>query len=362
MSVQLDHHQIEAFGEAILDAFTPATLDQMLFYKLGRRLHNVAPTNVEFPTTVFEAITKAQREGWIDRMILGARQAVPGNPTLLIFSQQFGLVSTDLALERLVVETSSFLDPSDFASNLGEAETRVCQMKIEANIGLVRGTGFLVANDLIFTNYHVVESVIEGVQGRATPSGLCAKEGDVTCLFDYKVMNGAVTYPGNPYRLAADWLVASSPNSPPDQLPSDEHLDYALIRLAGAPGKDTVGKKEVGGKPRGFIPMPDADHPFRPESPLIIMQHPNGQPVSFAIETRSVIGLNENGTRVRYRTNTLPGSSGSPCFSENWGLVALHHSGDPNFEPRHKPSYNEGIPFKAILSHLPAGIKALFSK
>ena len=32
--------------------------------------------------------------------------------------------------------------------------------------------------------------------------------------------------------------------------------------------------------------------------------------------------------------------------------VALHHSGDPNFDPAHKPDYNEGIPFTAILALL----------
>jgi V8-like Glu-specific endopeptidase len=60
----------------------------------------------------------------------------------------------------------------------------------------------------------------------------------------------------------------------------------------------------------------------------------------------------ENNTRVRYRTNTEEGSSGSPCFNQDWELVALHHSGDPNFE--RPATYNEGIPFEAILKRLAA--------
>lgn len=43
---------------------------------------------------------------------------------------------------------------------------------------------------------------------------------------------------------------------------------------------------------------------------------------------------------IRYRTNTLPGSSGSPCFSQGWDLVALHHNGDPEFWT---PTYNAAI-------------------
>jgi V8-like Glu-specific endopeptidase len=65
-----------------------------------------------------------------------------------------------------------------------------------------------------------------------------------------------------------------------------------------------------------------------------------------------VIGANGNGTRMQYRVNTEGGSSGAPCFNTEWQLVALHHSGDPNFEVDHKPTYNEGIPVGAILKLL----------
>ena len=66
--------------------------------------------------------------------------------------------------------------------------------------------------------------------------------------------------------------------------------------------------------------------------------------MKLALETAGMIGLNGNGSRVRYTTNTEPGSSGSPCFDQNWDLIALHHSGDPNWDP----SWNEGIPIKLI--------------
>jgi V8-like Glu-specific endopeptidase len=74
-----------------------------------------------------------------------------------------------------------------------------------------------------------------------------------------------------------------------------------------------------------------------------------GAPLKLAMETQAIMGLNQNSTRVKYRTNTEPGSSGSPCFDADWNLVALHHLGDPNFS---KPEYNQGIPFMAILDAL----------
>ena len=78
------------------------------------------------------------------------------------------------------------------------------------------------------------------------------------------------------------------------------------------------------------------------------MQHPRGEPLKLALDDDGVLSLNENETRLRYETNTDKGSSGSPCFTFKWDLVALHHSGDPDFDPAHKPTYNEGIPMTAI--------------
>ena len=51
-------------------------------------------------------------------------------------------------------------------------------------------------------------------------------------------------------------------------------------------------------------------------------------------------------TRVRYRTNTLTGSSGSPCFDVDWNFIALHHAGEPGTEAKS----NEGIPVDTLLA------------
>jgi len=59
-----------------------------------------------------------------------------------------------------------------------------------------------------------------------------------------------------------------------------------------------------------------------------------------------MIGTNTSATRVRHRTNTQAGSSGSPCFDRNWNLIALHHYGDAKYG--HAPLFNQGIPIAAI--------------
>ena len=81
------------------------------------------------------------------------------------------------------------------------------------------------------------------------------------------------------------------------------------------------------------------------------MQHPNALPLKLALATNGVEQLNQNSTRVTYRTNTEPGSSGSPVFDQNWNLVALHHWGDSAWFPS---PHNEGIPVAAIKNYLEA--------
>jgi hypothetical protein len=62
-----------------------------------------------------------------------------------------------------------------------------------------------------------------------------------------------------------------------------------------------------------------------------------------------VIGLNANGTRVRYATHLESGASGSPCFTLDWTLAALHHYGDPLFG---HPSRSQGVPIGMIRDRL----------
>jgi len=93
--------------------------------------------------------------------------------------------------------------------------------------------------------------------------------------------------------------------------------------------------------------------------PLFIVQHPDGEPLKLALDTEAVIEVLDEGATLRYRTNTLPGSSGSPCFNSQWQWVALHHSGDPCFPHR----YNAGSSVQAIMAVLERrGVRSLLGK
>ncbi len=364
-AMKLTGSQYQQLTNALLDAFpTPARLAEMVRFRIEKNLHTIAIGD-DLKEIVFKLIRTAEAEGWTAHLVVAARESNPGNPSLLAFSQQFGLAPRSPLrpeLERIIKATNSFLDVDKWRTRLGQIETQVCRIEIRSNRGMIYGTGFLLAHDVVITNYHVMEAVIEGVQGRATNRGASALPRDVILRFDFKrLVDGTTLNPGTVYRLATEnWLIDTSPMSPVDSipepkydLPESEHLDYALLRVDGTPGNDAVGNKaEPAASPRKWIEVPTEVPNIHLNTALFIVQHPQGDPLQLALETDAIIRVNANNTRVSYRTNTLPGSSGSPCFNSNWELVALHHSGDPNFDPAHKPTYNEGIPIVAIVDLL----------
>ena len=69
-----------------------------------------------------------------------------------------------------------------------------------------------------------------------------------------------------------------------------------------------------------------------------------------------MIEVAANRGRLKYRTRTDFGSSGAPCFDQDWNVIALHQSGHPDF--KRTAEYNQGIPIDSIVSALPADLLA----
>lgn len=226
------------------------------------------------------------------------------------------------------------IDVLVWRERLGRLERQVCRIERD---GRALGTGFLVSPRAVLTNWHVVE--------RAATAGSLAQ---IACRFDYRREADGSRHEGVTAALdAASPLIDHSPygareekniHEPP---PAPDELDYALLRL-----RDPIG--DVDG--RGWLTVTPA--PLPPvDAPLLILQHPDGKPIKLALDTHAVLGVNSNKTRLRYATNTECGSSGSPCFSLAWDLLALHHFGDPTWETG-KPTFNQGVPIGLIRSQL----------
>lgn len=348
--------QIERLMNALSTAFDESTLDILVTTRVDPRgLGQYTSTKLELPTQAFNLIKHAEAEDFTRALVDAARELRPKNADFLALADEIKVTplgrqpALRATLERIVRQNNDFLDVFLFRTRLAEIEVQVC--RIELNVrndrgetGQMTGTGFLVSANIVMTNYHVVEPLIQ-----RTADGWSSQLEDVTVRFDYKKIGADVVNPGVTYRLATPWLIDQSPDE--SRGPAGEALDYALIRLDGDAGNEAVGGwPGVAGPPkRGWMPLKRSGYPFRTDTELIIFQHPSGSPLAIAFDTNSIISTNAQGTRVRYRTNTEAGSSGSPCFNSALNLVALHHAGDPAYGPA---TFNEGIPIDAIVTVL----------
>ena len=78
-----------------------------------------------------------------------------------------------------------------------------------------------------------------------------------------------------------------------------------------------------------------------------IIQHPRGRRKEIAIHNNQVIRVQDK--VLHYRTDTEPGSSGSPVTNNDWQLVALHHAG---WKENEVQATNEGIKIPSIVADL----------
>lgn len=198
-----------------------------------------------------------------------------------------------LSQER-IIGSSDLLDINylELAIAVGRAVARI-------QIGNEYGTGFLVGPGLLMTNHHVIQD--PDVARRAVAQ------------FDYQDNASQEMLPRQDFRCDVNTFFSTS---------SD--LDFTIVGVVSRSDKNRVltsypwlkmiadlGKAEKG-------------------DPLNIIQHPRGGLKQIAFRRNEVIEIpEEKKDFLYYTTDTEPGSSGSPCFNDQWELVALHHSGVP---------------------------------
>jgi hypothetical protein len=348
----LSGSELREMRRALMSAFpSPEDLKQLLL-DIDKRWAVIVPANANLGTAVFEILEDSEAEGWTDELIIAACAARPGNPYLAAVAEPIGLApKLPGGLEQLITKHGGLHDVARLREGLWLTEARVCHVESPTRDGAtVTGTAFLVGRDLALTSFHVVQHLDAG---RGDPAAMRLR-------FDFKRLeDGTTLNPGVVHGLATDWLVSSSPPSAFDEgaaagVPSTDELDYALLRLDSPVGDARVSPTGVGrGEPRrGWVALrPDVPEP-EPGTIVAIVQHPDGRPMKLAADV--AIGVNENATRLRYQTDTLPGSSGAPCFDLEWRLLAVHQSGDPRFAITHQAEHNQGIPIRAICAQLAA--------
>jgi V8-like Glu-specific endopeptidase len=314
----------EDLTKALLSGFpTRERLDALLDFGLDKRPDDY-PGAVS--AAVQKLVTDVNADDGVTRLVTQAVKRTPNASLRAFHDEYFALVSPEARGPSFQSQITGlgFQNLGDWIDRATAIKAQVCRVEV----GNATGTGFLVGPDLVITNYHVIESVV----GSQSPG--------VVLRFDLTAPGRA----GSERTLAAEWLVEFSRYSAVDldenatsTAPANE-LDYAVLRTKAAVGDEPVNQ----GRRRGWQAFSKQAPICTEGAPLVIVQHPQGEHMQMALDTNAILKVGP--TRVRYRTNTKHGSSGSPCFDLAWNLLALHHSGDQSF----KAIWNEGIPVRSI--------------
>lgn len=163
------------------------------------------------------------------------------------------------------------------------------------------GTGFMISPRLALTNNHVLPDAESARFSR----------------LEFNFQNGANGLP----------LAASQFDLEPDAFfRTDPDLDVTVVAVAAQSRPDGTA-----------APVPLAGFGFNRTSrdqgkillgeSINIIQHPEGQEKQLALQQNELV--DRFGDFLHYRTDTSPGSSGSPLYNNQWEILGVHHSGVP---------------------------------
>ena len=184
------------------------------------------------------------------------------------------------------------------------------------------GTGFLVSESILLTNYHVLNSVDVARTAQ--------------CIFNFQVDPDGRSLPTSAFRLDPDRLFLCSPYDP--ERPEAGGLDFAFVWVDGAPGRQF-----------GVVPLDRNFFKIDVGELANVIQHPDGLQKTVVVQNNTV--THQDAAVVHYTSDTAHGSSGAPVFSNRWRPVALHHASVESPAGTAHPAgpfINEGIKFSAI--------------
>lgn len=218
-------------------------------------------------------------------------------------------VSTLTAVER-INGIVNFQD-KNVLDRLSAIARAVCRL---LKNGQPIGTGFLVSDDIIITNHHVIESPQDAT--------------NMIAEFEFELDSNQIPKKSSCFKLNASKFFLTSTLDYNADIPNSG-LDFTLIALEpfGTSGEPLSGFSPVNlDGNQGKI--------IKGES-CVIIQHPNGLPKKIVLKDTAF--FSETDTRLIYESDTLPGSSGSMVVGlGTCEIIALHHSGLPRVDDQNR--------------------------
>ena len=283
--------------------------------------------NAAAPAGLLEAVVRSARDlqpetsprrAFLDSLLTGREIHTDGQPRDPDGAPRF-ISGTDE-----VYEHEALLYHDDLTMRIGEVpaliETlghllrrapSVCKLTVAIPGGLRDGTGFRFGDDLLLTNWHVLD--------RATT---------VTAEFDYEDDGAGSLRPATIVKADVATIV------------SDRDDDWAVIRAV-----------EPLSPAWPIIALSGAAAPVVGRAAFIV-QHPDGQRKRLGYVRNQIAAVDDR--VIHYLTDTDTGSSGAPVFDAAGRLIAVHHAGGRPQEVFGRPPTvkNEGIRIERITAGL----------
>lgn len=286
--------------------------------------------HVEFARRIVGVMNDA---GKIPDAIVKLREHTHANARLMVALKHFlaGEVVTDSALQAIFNEYEPFVSSKKFQEYYPRVLRAVCAIGLGKPTNAIVGSGFLIAPDLVMTNFHVLETFlnVDPATRTVTANGP-GKE--MFFFFDYlSAPTPDVPPVGSPGSLvvnAADnWLVGAremlkGDGTPLSQPVVNNEYDYAIVRLSKRVG--ALSAHKGGGGRRGWLDLPKEQIDTMGNKRIFVFQHPQAAPQQW--DMGDFVQLDPTGTRVWYHVNTAHGSSGGCALDIDGQLYALHNA------------------------------------
>jgi hypothetical protein len=356
--VELNERQLEDFAWLLSVCLTPPLIRHIGFQVLGP-LAEAANEGDDVQKVATATVKALAKEGRVADAVQLIRNDAHRQSRLMIGLNEIMQdrpLNSDEALHALRNKYEPFLSSEIIQREMPRVLRTVCAVALGGKVNQITGSGFLIGEDLVMTNFHVLDPFVLFQGGKVVANG----DGkDIYFFFDYlsgpapDVPPGAVRHKSIMVQAAEqNWLEFGRESLPYDGTPqADPHVisqyDYVVIRLRKAIGKSPA--RRGGGVERGWLTLPTAIDPFTSGKRILVFQHPETAPQQWDVGEYD--SPDPSGTRFRYHVSSAHGSSGGAAVGLDGRLFALHNA-EVRRQPNPKNVLNQGVRIDRIADDL----------